>query len=126
VYLWEVATGISLRAFEGHKNSVTSVAFSPDGTTLASSSADGSIRLWDLSTGRCLATLLSTPEGWAAFSPDGRYKIGGALAGAFWHVAGLCRFDPPELDKYLPLRLPDDASFLTLPPPPEAARPPRP
>jgi hypothetical protein len=38
--------------------------------------------------------------------------------GGFWHVVGLCRFEPGELDPYLPepLLLPDDASFLTLPP----------
>jgi hypothetical protein len=43
--------------------------------------------------------------------------MGGSVAGSFWHVAGLCRFEPGELDPYLPhLRLPDDASFLTFPP----------
>ena len=92
----------------------TSVAFSPDGRTLASASDDGTIRLWDVATGRCLAILLATPEGWAAFTPDGRYKLGGDIAGSFWHVIGLCRFEPGELDPYLPaLRIPDDASFLS-------------
>jgi WD40 repeat protein len=122
--LWDVATGTSLRAFEGHKSGVLSVAFSPDGKTLASGSYDGTLRLWDVATARCLVILLATAEGWAAFTPDGRYKIGGSLRGAFWHVAGLCRFEPGELDPYLlrlpGLRLPDDASFLALPPGPTA------
>ena len=67
-------------------------------------------------TARCLAILLPTPEGWAAFTPDGRYKLGGDIAGSFWHVIGLCRFDPGELDPYLPhLRVPDDAPLYDPP-----------
>ena len=34
---------------EGHSKEITSLAFDSEGTTLASSSADGSIRLWGLS-----------------------------------------------------------------------------
>ncbi len=116
--LWAVASGRSLRTFEGHNKTVMSVSFSPDGLTLASASDDGTLRLWDVATARCLAILLPTPEGWAAFTPDGRYKIGGDIAGSFWHVIGLCRFEPGELDLYLPrsLRIPDDVPFRDLPP----------
>jgi hypothetical protein len=59
------------------------------------------------------ATLLGTAEGWAAFAPDGRYKTDGVVSGQFWHVIGLCRFEPGELDAYLPgiTRLPMDAPF---------------
>ena len=74
----------------------------PTGSGLASGSADNTIRLWDVETGALLATLLSTPEGWAAFTPDGRYKVAGNLGGAFWYAIGLCRFEPGELDPYLP------------------------
>jgi WD40 repeat protein/nucleoside phosphorylase len=116
VRLWDVATGRALRAFEGHTNGVTSVAFSPNGTLLASASADGTLRLWDVATARCLAILLPCREGWAAFTPDGRYKLGGDIAGSFWHVIGLCRFEPGELDPYAPhLRVPDDAPLLAVP-----------
>ncbi|HVK71136.1 MAG TPA: hypothetical protein VM694_42055, partial [Polyangium sp.] len=96
----------------GHASAVQSVAFAPDGKTLASGSYDKTVRLWDVATAQCLAILLATREGWVAFTPDGRYKLGGDIAGSFWHVAGLCRFDPGELDEYLDLRLPDDAPFL--------------
>ncbi len=49
-----------------------------------------------------MAVLAHLPEGWAAFTPDGRYKLGGETAGGFWHSIGLCRFEPGELDPYLP------------------------
>ncbi|UBF24245.1 WD40 repeat domain-containing protein [Kovacikia minuta CCNUW1] len=47
----------SLRTLPGHTHWVWSVAFSPDGTTLASSSSDCTLKLWDLRTGRCIKTL---------------------------------------------------------------------
>jgi WD40 repeat protein len=116
VRLWSVSTSQTRRVLEGHASAVLCVSFSPDSKTLASGSHDNTVRLWDIATGQCLAILLATPEGWVAFTPDGRYKFGGNIAGSFWHIAGLCRFEPGELDEYLPLRLPDDAPFLSAKP----------
>ena len=120
VRLWEASSGEPLRALAGHTGGVGIVAFNPAGVTLASASDDGTLRLWHVPTGACLAVLLPRPEGWAAFTPDGHYKLGGDIQGAFWHAIGLCRFEPGELDPYLPrpLRIPDDAPRYTLPPPP--------
>ncbi|MGA7937463.1 MAG: hypothetical protein WCA35_28185 [Kovacikia sp.] len=42
----------------GHTHWVWSVAFSPDGKTLASSSSDCTIKLWDPQTGHCIKTLV--------------------------------------------------------------------
>ncbi|WP_438030265.1 pentapeptide repeat-containing protein [Sorangium sp. So ce233] len=117
VHLWDVVTGDILRVLRGHSDPVMSLAFTPDGSTLLSSSTDGTLRFWDVRTGACLAVLLMLPEGWVAFRPDGRYKLGGNIAGGFWHAANLCRFEPGELDALFPdLRIPDDEPLLPLPP----------
>ena len=59
---------------EGHSNSVNSVAFSPDGKTLASASSDNTIKLWHLESQKPIATLTGHSN-WVysvAFSPDGK------------------------------------------------------
>jgi WD40 repeat protein len=57
----------------GHSNGVTSVAFSPDGKTLASGSEDKTIEIWKLDAGKRWYTLTGHSD-WVtcvAFSPDG-------------------------------------------------------
>jgi WD40 repeat protein len=75
------------RVFKGHKDSVNSVAFSPDGRYVISGSGnvvgtlrDSTIRLWDVNKGKEIHTF-SGHSGAVlsvAFSPDGRYVISGS------------------------------------------------
>lgn len=48
VRVWDAQTGYFLDRFEGHKDSVYSVAFSPDGKSLVSGSLDKTLKIWDL------------------------------------------------------------------------------
>jgi WD40 repeat protein/transcriptional regulator with XRE-family HTH domain len=115
IRLWDTASGAPRCVLTGHSDTVGSVAFGPDGRTLVSASADGTVRLWDVVKGACLAILLPLPEGWVAFTPTGRYRFGGNIAGGFWHAINLCRFEPGELDAFIPsLRIPDGEPLLPL------------
>lgn len=80
--LWNIATGELLQEF-GQKVDVAppdyftvyDVAFSPDGSTLATANGDGSIVLWDIANQRQEAILTNTANIpiRISFSPDGRY-----------------------------------------------------
>jgi WD40 repeat protein len=110
VRIWDPSTGEELCQLTGHTGAVWSVGFSPDGQLLASAGADRVIRVWDPTTGAQRAALVSFTDGWAVLGADMKYKLHGHPTGEFWYVLGLCRFEPGELDPYLPAlqRLPDD------------------
>jgi WD40 repeat protein len=67
-----------MRIFRGHTSGVRGVAYTPDGSILASCGDDGTVRLWELATGRSIARLGPFSSGREIFydvaiSPDGRW-----------------------------------------------------
>ena len=91
IYLYDVATSRERALLTGHDGAVQFVAFSPDGTTLASGAAwDGKIKVWDVATRQNIATLQGDQRGVfsVAFSPDGTRLASGENAGKLklWDV----------------------------------------
>ena len=80
VRLWDVATGNLIDTLQGGGNSV---AFSPDGGTLASGSRDNTVHLWGVSTEEIINTLTghTATVRSVAFSPDGRTLASGSADG---------------------------------------------
>ncbi|MFP4555851.1 MAG: hypothetical protein ACLFNU_03175 [Bacteroidales bacterium] len=84
VYLWNYQTGSLLSVLRGHKAKITGVAFSSQGNLMATSSYDGTVRLWNLDDLNILPVVFDDHESWVTaidFSRDGSYVISGGRNG---------------------------------------------
>jgi WD40 repeat protein/serine/threonine protein kinase len=93
-YLRRQAEGTPL-VLRGHASNIYSVCYNPDGTRLASASKDGTVKVWDATSGAPIATLRGhthwvfsvcySPDGTrlASASQDSTVKVWDARSGAF-------------------------------------------
>ncbi|KAJ5133506.1 hypothetical protein N7526_004871 [Penicillium atrosanguineum] len=73
INIWGLTTGQCASTLKGHRDSVTSIAWSPDGSRLVSASDDRTVKIWDPTTGQCASTLEGHRDSVRsiAWSPDG-------------------------------------------------------
>ncbi len=57
IRLWDVSTWKEEQTLEGHANAITSIDFSPDDRSIASTGEDGTVRLWDIDTGQQIQSI---------------------------------------------------------------------
>src|SRR2546421_1632600 len=92
VRLWDAETGELKQTLEGHSTITQSVAFSPDGSLLASAGhVDGAVRLWDVRAGKLRQEIKAHDAPTAvAFSPDGKTLATGGYDGTLklWDTGG--------------------------------------
>ncbi len=74
------SSALTPRTFSGHKGEVYSSAFSPDGLTIVTGGADGTVRLWNAVTGDAIRVLTGHKDkvSSVSFSPDGKTLLSSA------------------------------------------------
>ncbi len=80
ILLWPAGLARPPVELSGHTAAVTSVSFAPDGKRLASSSLDGSVRLWEVNHPDHKPIRLSGHSGWVwavVFTADGETLVSG-------------------------------------------------
>ncbi|MEO3777665.1 pentapeptide repeat-containing protein [Micromonospora sp. B11E3] len=103
IRIWATATGRLTHTLTGHAGWICSLAYTPDGRHLASAGGDRAVRFWDTTRRGPRAVLVPLVAGGSAvLLDDQRYVLAGQPHGEYWYAIGMCRFEPGELDPYVP------------------------
>jgi WD40 repeat protein len=84
ILVLDISTGQELLHLRGHTETITSMAFSPDGRRLASADHYGTVKLWETVTGREVLSLLNGRGDHVtgvSFSPDGCHLVSTSKSG---------------------------------------------
>jgi tRNA A-37 threonylcarbamoyl transferase component Bud32 len=78
LFLWDVEKRVVVKKLAGHTDTITAVSASPDGKHAATSSKDGTIRVWNLQTGDSIVLKGHEKDvDCIAYSPDGKRLLSG-------------------------------------------------
>jgi ribosome assembly protein SQT1 len=85
-YLWRVGQPQPAFKLEGHSDTVSTIAFSADGSMLASGSLDGSVRVWHVPTGALAVALEGPTQGinWICWHVRGAVLLAGSEDATAW------------------------------------------
>lgn len=94
IHIWNLRTQSLITSLGGHKRFIVSASFSPDGTHIASSSLDGTVRLWSINEGKEVETFYVLQPSALAYSPDGEHIAVGLQSGLV-HIFHVRKKHPP-------------------------------
>lgn len=101
VLLYDVSTGDEIALITENTALIGRVAFSPDGTTLATAGGDNTCRIWDVESQKLLSTFKTPDWLWTlAFMGDGKTLVGEGLIDKISHPllgGGPWRWDVPKV-----------------------------
>ena len=102
--VWDATAGKLMHALEGQGG--IAVAFSPDGKQIAAGAADGSVRFWDVESGRQVGPLISHADvETVAFSRDGHRLLTMSATARAWDIqTAKLLMELPRQDTPLPMR----------------------
>ncbi|MBQ6781423.1 MAG: caspase family protein [Treponema sp.] len=84
ITIWDWHARKTIQTLHGHTGWVTSLALTSDGKTLYSGSRDGTVRTWNLGSGKLLSTtLIASNDEWLTFTPEGYFT------GTNWAIKNL-------------------------------------
>ena len=99
-------SGQVIKELPGHNDDITAIAFSPDGSLLASGSGDTNIKLWNVKKGSFIETLRGNTSGVLAldFNDDGSRLVSGSGDKLFGGKSELIVWDVKKSKKITDLR----------------------
>lgn len=104
ILIWSVDSGELVATLPSRSGWIHSLSYTPDGRRLAGAGDDRAIRIWDTAHHVLHAILVPLSGGGSAVLLDGGQYVlkPEQTSDEYWYAIGMCRFEPGELDPYLP------------------------
>ncbi len=99
----DLKTGKRLSQVKGHTTRILDVNYSPDNSQIASSSFDGTIRIWNAKKLSENPVIITEHESWVfaiAFSPDGKTLVSSSEKGEIYYWATSTKYMADEICKF--------------------------